>query len=258
MTDPAAVRRELADAIVDELPALQRTARVLVRNPDRADDLVHDTVVRALEKADSFRGESSLRHWLRRIMHNLAIDQARRPTELVVDEVEERWRDDEYTVDAEAVVTRAETQAEVLDALVRIPYAYRIAVVLHDMEGLTMREIADITGSELPAAKQRLRRGRMALVTALAGGHERRVALHGVPLRCWDARAQVSDYLDGELGPDDAAKVEKHLETCPTCPPLYAALVGVTGVVAGMRDDDRVIDPALAARINDAVAPREG
>lgn len=249
MTEDAPARPELADMIVGELPALQRTARALVRDPDRADDLVHDTVVRALEKADSFRGESSLRHWLRRIMHNLAIDQARKPTELVVDEVEDRWRDDEYTVDAEAVVTRAETQAEVLDALVRIPYAFRVAVVLHDMEGLTMREIADITGSELPAAKQRLRRGRMALVTALAGGHERRVALHGVPLRCWDARAQVSDYLDGELPAEDAAKVEQHLETCPTCPPLYAALVGVTGVVAGMRDDDRVIDPVLAARI---------
>ncbi|MGD9956444.1 MAG: sigma-70 family RNA polymerase sigma factor [Candidatus Nanopelagicales bacterium] len=249
MDAPHRDRRELADAIVDELPALQRTARAIVRDHDRADDLVHDTVVRALERADSFRGESSLRHWLRRIMHNLAIDQARRPSELVVDEIEDRWRDDEYTVDAEAVVARAETQAEVLDALVRIPYAYRVAVVLHDMEGLTMREIADITGSELPAAKQRLRRGRMALVSALAGGHERRVALHGVPLRCWDARAQVSDYLDGELAQEDAAQVERHLETCPTCPPLYAALVGVTDLVAGMRDDDRVVDPALAARI---------
>jgi RNA polymerase sigma-70 factor (ECF subfamily) len=249
MTEDAQTRRELADAIVDELPALQRTARALVRDPDRADDLVHDTVVRALEKGGSFRGESSLRHWLRRIMHNLAIDQARRPTELLVDEVEDRWRDDEYTVDAEAVVARAETRDEVLDALVRLPYAYRVAVVLHDMEGLTMREIADITGAELPAAKQRLRRGRMALVTALAGGHERRVALHGVPLRCWDARAQVSEYLDGELAEADAAKVEQHLETCPTCPPLYAALVGVTDVVAGLRDDDRVVDPALAARI---------
>ena len=41
-----------------------------------ASDLVQDTIVRALEKASTFRGESSVRHWLRRIMHNLAIDQA--------------------------------------------------------------------------------------------------------------------------------------------------------------------------------------
>lgn len=141
---------QLGDAIVAELPALMRTARVLVRDPVRAEDLVHDTVVRALEKADTFRGESSVRHWLRRIMHNLAIDQARRPSELLVDEVEELWRDDAYSVDAEAVVLRAETQDEVLDALVHIPYAYRATVVLHDMEGLTSQEVANVMDVSLP------------------------------------------------------------------------------------------------------------
>jgi RNA polymerase sigma-70 factor (ECF subfamily) len=246
-------RAALGDRIAEELPALMRTARALMRDESRAQDLVHDTVVRALERAESFRGESSLRHWLRRIMHNLAIDQSRRQHELPVDAIEDRWRDDDYTVDAAAVVARAETLDEVRDALERLPYPYRVAVVLHDMEGLTMREVADITDSGLPAAKQRLRRGRMALVSALAAGHERRVALHGVPLRCWDARSHVSDYLDGELSADEAALVERHLETCPTCPPLYAALVGVTAVVAGLRDDDRVIDPMLADRVRAAV-----
>ena len=252
MTAPT---QDLAARITAELPALMRTARALMRDEARAEDLLHDTVVRALERADSFRGESSLRHWLRRIMHNIAIDQARRPQEVLVEELEDRWRDDDYTVDAAAVIANAETHDEILDALVRLPYAYRYAIVLHDMEGLTMREIADLTDTELPAAKQRLRRGRMALVSALASGHERRLALHGVPLRCWDARAQVSEYLDGELEPDAAAKVEQHLETCPTCPPLYAALVGVTAVVAGQRDSDRVIEPPLAERI--AIAMRD-
>ena len=246
---------QLADAIVAELPALSRTARVLVRDPVRAEDLVNDTIVRALEKASTFRGESSVRHWLRRIMHNLAIDQARRPTELLVDEIEDRWRDDAYSVDAEAVVLRAETQDEVLDALVHIPYAYRATVILHDMEGLTAKEVADVMDVGLPAAKQRLRRGRMALVSALAAGHERRVALDGVPLRCWDARAQVSDYLDDELDRDERGRVEQHLESCPTCPPLYAALVGVTAVVAGLRDGDNVVKPELAERIRSQLAP---
>lgn len=255
MTAPA---QDFADRITDELPALMRTARVLMRDEARAEDLLHDTVVRALERADSFRGESTLRHWLRRIMHNIAIDQARRPQEILVDEVDDKWREDDYTVDAEAVIVHAETHDEILDALVRLPYAYRVAVVLHDMDGLTMREIADLTDTELPAAKQRLRRGRMALVSALASGHERRVALHGVPLRCWDARSQVSDYLDGELDAETAAKVEKHLETCPTCPPLYTALVGVTTIVAGLRDSDRVIDPPLADRISAAMSDPAG
>ena len=249
MTGTAAADRDLATAIAAEVPALLRTARALTRDPHAAEDLVQDTVTRALEKGGTFRGDSSLRHWLRRIMHHLAVDRWRRDREISVAEVEESWMDDDYTVDAVAVVERAETRAEIEDALVRLPYDYRTAVVLHDLEGITVREVAEITDVALPAAKQRLRRGRMMLVTALAEGYERRVALDGVPLRCWDARRQVSDYLDGDVDAPTAALLERHLETCPTCPPLVAALVGVRDRVRGMRDPDSVVDPATAARL---------
>lgn len=80
-----------------------------------------------------------------------------------------------------------------------------------DVEGWTARQIADAQGITLPAAKQRLRRGRMMLVTALASGAERRAALKGVPIRCWDARRRVSDFPDGELAADERALVQRHL-----------------------------------------------
>jgi RNA polymerase sigma-70 factor (ECF subfamily) len=231
-------------------PALHRLAVFLTRDPTLADDLVQDTFLRALERGDSYRRDAPVETWLRRILHNLAVDRARRSRrETLVEEVEERWRDDRYTVDAAAVVARAETRVELEDALARLPFIYRAAVVLHDVEGLTVREISDIQGVDLPAAKQRLRRGRMMLVSALASGDERREALVGVPLRCWDARRQVSDYLDGELPEKEAHVVERHLETCPTCPPLYASLVGVQAALGGLRDPDSVIRPDLAARI---------
>ena len=90
----------------------------------------------------------------------------------------------------------------------------------------------------------------MMLVTALASGSERRHALRGVPLRCWDARSRVSDYLDGEV--DDATRdaLERHLRTCPTCPPLYASLVGVRGELGRLRDPDAVVPPTVAERIS--------
>ena len=164
--------------------------------------------------------------------------------------MEKRWQDDDYTVDAAVVVTRTETAEEVRDALVRIPVAYRSVVVLHDAEGWTAREIADVMDLSLPAAKQRLRRGRMMLVSAMAQGHERRIATANVPLRCWDARQHVSAYLDGELAQPTATAVEQHLATCPTCPPLYASLVSVRDAMAGgLQDPDTVIPDALAQRI---------
>jgi RNA polymerase sigma-70 factor, ECF subfamily len=121
--------------------------------------------------------------WLHRILHNLAVDRFRADredaTEDVEREVEARWHEDSYTVDAATVVERAETREELEDALVRLPVIYRAAVALHDGERMTMAKIADIQDVGLPAAKQRLRRGRMMLVDALAQGRERRVALRG-------------------------------------------------------------------------------
>ena len=238
------------------LDALHRYALGVTHNPDLAADTVQDTVVRALERRDQYRREAPLGHWLIRIAHNLIIDRGRRAQhELLVKEVEEDWRNDSYTVDTEAVVQRAATRAELLDALARLPYIYRSAVVLHDIEGLRVADIGNIHGVSLPAAKQRLRRGRMAMVNALATGHQRRVAIKGVPMPCWDARQHVSEYLDGDLEPATAAMVESHLAHCPTCPPLYAALVGVHDELGRLRDPNSVVDPDLERRIRAITGP---
>lgn len=235
-----------------ESARLYRFALSLTRDPATAEDLVQETFARALERGPSFRGDAAASTWLHRILHNLAVDRARKHgREVLVDEVEERWRDDRYTVDTPTVVERAEAREELEDALARLPFIYRTAVVLHDVEGWTVSEIADRTEVDVPASKQRLRRGRMMLVTALAAGAERRRALAGVPLRCWDARRKVSDYLDGALDDPERAAVERHLETCPTCPPLYGALVGVKELLGRLRDPDSVVPPRLARRIAD-------
>ena len=255
----------IRERLPSEIPGLLRYARTLVRDHAAAEDLVQETVVRVLEKAGDYRGEASLATWTHRILHNLAVDRARRTRETpvadLVEVVETAWRDDAYTVDAATVVTRAETRSELEDALIHLPLSHRAAVVLHDAEGLTVREVAAVQQVSLAAAKQRLRRGRMMLVTELALGAERRRALEGVPMRCWDARSQVSDYLDGDLTADEAARVEHHLEGCPTCPPLYAALVasrealrsGTTRTADG-RDPDSVVPPELAQRVTALLA----
>jgi RNA polymerase sigma-70 factor (ECF subfamily) len=238
------------DELTDHVDALYRFALVVTRDRDLAADVVHDTFIRAIERQDQYRGDAPLGSWLRRILHNLTIDRVRRSSrEIAVEEVEEKWRADDYTVDPAIVAERAQTREELEDALLRIPFDYRTAVVLHDVEQWKVREIAEIQGISLPAAKQRLRRGRMMLVAALADGHERRTILKEVPMRCWDARKHVSDYLDGTLAEVTAHLVESHLASCPTCPPLYAALVDAHAGLAEHRDPDSVIPPDVRARI---------
>jgi RNA polymerase sigma-70 factor (ECF subfamily) len=202
-----------------------------------------------MERRDQYRG-GSLGAWLRRILHNLAVDRVRRSNrEIVVEEVEEKWQADDYTVDPAVVAERVQTREELEDALLRVPFGYRTVVVLHDAEQWKVREIAELQGISLPAAKQRLRRGRMMLVAALADGHERRLLVRDVPLRCWDARQHVSDYLDGTLEDATSAMLESHLAGCPTCPPLYAALVDASAGLAEHRDPDSVIPPDVRTRI---------
>ncbi|HQR27035.1 MAG TPA: sigma-70 family RNA polymerase sigma factor [Nocardioides sp.] len=244
-----------ADLVVAELPGLLRYAMALTRDPDRAADLVQDTVARALERSDQYRGESAPATWLHRVMYHLFVDDVRRRAadpvedEMLAGAVEAAWRDDAYTVDAEAVLLRAEVREELYDALVRLPVGYRSAVVLHDVEGLTAGQVAEVAQVSLPAAKQRIRRGRAMLVSALAGGVERREATRGVPMRCWQARSRIDDYLSGELAEADRTVLEQHLAACPTCPALYASIVGVTEALGSMRDPDTVVPPVLAARV---------
>lgn len=244
---------EVRGRLADEVPGLLRYAGTFGRDGQLAEDLVQETLLRALQRADTFRGDASLSTWLHRVLHNLAVERFRQDREDATGEIErlvdEQWHDDSHTVDTAVVVERAETREELQDALVRLPVIYRTAVVLHDAEGMTVTEIAVVQGIGLPAAKQRLRRGRMMLVSSLAQGHERRGAIQNVPLRCWDARSKVSDYLDDELPAPHRALVERHLEACPTCPPLYAALVGTRGALGAWRDADTVVPAPMAERI---------
>ena len=237
-------------AIVEDLDGLYRFALLLTGDDHAAQDVVQETAARALAAADGFRDEASARTWLHRIAHNVAIDAARRSHRVVpTADIEALWRDDAYTVDTVEVVERAADRAELEDALVRLPEAQRTAVVLHDVEGWTVSQIAAATGIGLPAAKQRLRRGRMALVTALAAGPERRRQTQGTPMRCWDARRLISDYLDGDLPDTEVSQVETHLGRCPTCPPLYAALVGVHTEMGRLRDPNTVVPARLVERL---------
>lgn len=236
-------------------PALMRYARLLTGDEHDAADLVQDTLLRGLQAADRFEGRSTLTTWLRRMMHNLWVDTTRatreEPSDQIAELVEAQWKADDYTVDAAVVAERASTRDDLREVLTHLPAIYRTTVVLHDAEGLTVAEIAEISGVGLSAAKQRLRRGRMMLVTALAQGARSRQ--RGVPMRCWEARSQVSDYLDGVLDTAPAHALEAHLAGCPTCPPLYASLVATRDALArdsGEQDPDSVVPAHLADRID--------
>ncbi|HVV79054.1 MAG TPA: sigma-70 family RNA polymerase sigma factor [Pseudolabrys sp.] len=144
------------------IPALRRYARALTRDSDLADDLVQDTLVRALRSEHLFHG-GDVRSWLYTILTNLNRNRlrslARRP---VLSSIEDN--------DAPDLAGPEAGGRDIERALATLVDDQRAALLLVVLEGLSYREVAEIQGVPIGTVMSRLAR----------------------------ARAQIKSYLDGE------------------------------------------------------------
>lgn len=117
------------------IPRLRRYARALIGNRPDADDLVQDTVERALNKLALWRGGSDMRPWLFGIMHNLYVDQVRHPappTQELDDMLPAETSDGGDTFEV----------ADLEAALRKLPAEQREVLLLSALEDMTYAEIA--------------------------------------------------------------------------------------------------------------------
>lgn len=151
--------------IVAEIPRLRRYARALTGDTVRADDLVQDTLERALGKWALWR-PGNLRAWLFSIMHNVFVNQARSPCPV-------DFPGDEALPE---LPTRA-TQSDALElrdfvrSLARLPEEQRAVLLLVALEELSYEDTAKVLGIPVGTVMSRLSRGREKL-RALLNGNE--------------------------------------------------------------------------------------
>ena len=151
-------------ALLVELPRLRRYARALVGDIAAADDLVQDTLEKAWSRLNQWRAGSDLRAWLFSIMHNLRVDQLRRPS-LATSPLE----DDYFEAPTRATQTdRLEVKA-LESALARLPEERREVVLLVALEEMSYGEIAIALGIPSGTVMSRLYRGRERLRMILDG-----------------------------------------------------------------------------------------
>jgi RNA polymerase sigma-70 factor (ECF subfamily) len=157
-SDVATFAKRLEAAI----PALRRYARALARNADIADDLVQDTLVRALRSEHLFQGDE-VRSWLYTILTNLNRNRlrslARRPVMMPIGDN-----------DAPDLAGPEAGGRDIERALAMLVEEQRDALLLVVLEGLSYREVAEVQGVPIGTVMSRLAR----------------------------ARAQIKSYLDGE------------------------------------------------------------
>lgn len=143
------------------IPALRRYAAALLRNREDADDLVHDCLVRALDKLHTRRDDADVRAWLFAIMHNLFISQLRRAKARPAVEP----LDDTYEA---AIPVRADQESslhwrDLIRGLNRLPVEQRTVVLLVAVEDLSYAEAASVLGVPIGTVMSRLARGREKL-----------------------------------------------------------------------------------------------
>ncbi|MER9102618.1 sigma-70 family RNA polymerase sigma factor [Mesorhizobium sp. M0848] len=161
---------EIADerrrAIVEEIPRLRGYARALVRDRDAADDLVQDSLERALSRMANWTVGDTPRRWLLTIMHNLFIDQLRRAKRhaQVVTTISK-------TIDAITMSPEAERlmSVDVFSALQQINPERRAALVLVAVEGLSYDDASKALGIPAGTLASRIVRGREELRSILEG-----------------------------------------------------------------------------------------
>lgn len=152
------------DAIVAEIPRLRRYARALAGDAVRADDLVQDTLERALSRFTLWR-PGNLRAWLFSIMHNVFVNQVKAPRPLA-------FPGDEAMPDLPVRATQADA-LELRDlsrALHKLSPEQREVLLLVGLEEMAYAEAAKVLGVPVGTVMSRLSRGRERLRALLAGG----------------------------------------------------------------------------------------
>lgn len=153
------------DSLEEHIPRLRRYALALTGDRQRADDLVQDTLERALRKLALWRRGSDLRAWLFTLMHNVFANQRR-------DAREHLFAALDADVPEPAARSRADEGLALRDlttALAQLPVEFREAVLLVGLEELSYEETARVLRVPVGTVMSRLARGRERLRLLMAG-----------------------------------------------------------------------------------------
>jgi RNA polymerase sigma-70 factor (ECF subfamily) len=158
-----------------------RLAIGITGNQQDAEEAVQDAFLNVIKKIDTFRGNAALGSWIYRITANAAHHKrrsgARRRHEISLDEILPTFHEDgrhadpivDWSAELDDPGVQTELRSVLSSALEELPDHYRAVIILHDVEGLSMAEVADCLGITVPAAKSRTHRARLFLRQRLAG-----------------------------------------------------------------------------------------
>jgi RNA polymerase sigma-70 factor (ECF subfamily) len=167
------IQRQLLHELEQLIPRLRRYARSLTRDETRADDLVQDTLIRAIDKLHLFEPGTNLVAWLFTIMRNIHINALRSA----------KWEREQDPSDLELPVPGLQLSNLALRDLARamsaLPDDQRETVMLVAVEGLAYQDAAEIMSVPIGTVRSRLSRARTRLRQLMYGEAEGEVQGEG-------------------------------------------------------------------------------
>ncbi len=161
--------------IADYAEMVYRVCYRILQDPADAEDAMQETFITVYRNIDSFRGDARLSSWLYRVATNASLSLLRTRkrkrglnVSLETDDGEELPIADETSALPEALVLRDEDLQLLREGMDAMSPKLRAALVLYELEGLSMKETADALGISESAAKLRVHRGRIFLRNYLA------------------------------------------------------------------------------------------
>ena len=158
-----------------------RLAIRITRSEQDAEEAVQDAFWSVIRKIDSFRGDAALGSWIYRITANAAYHRrrtrARRRDEISLDDVLPVFHEDgrhaepiaDWSAELDDPAVQTELRSVLTSALDELPDHYRAVTILHDVEGLSMAEVAECLNITVATAKTRAHRARLLLRQRLGG-----------------------------------------------------------------------------------------
>jgi RNA polymerase sigma-70 factor (ECF subfamily) len=236
------LRRCEPDAVEKALAQLQDTvfsfSMKLCGNREDAQDTMQETLVRVIPYLHRFEHPEALALWLYKVAKTRCLMSRRKskfaPRAIVsLDELRRSPRgshepEGKTASSPEAQFLRRERREHLQQAVLKLPPPYRLPLILHDMEGLSTRQTAEVLTIREGTVRVRLHRARLFLRDELARVFARGARAIGQPRApsppCRKLIAECSRYLDEELDGSLCKQLEKHLDGCAPCRAFLATL----------------------------------
>ena len=269
----ALIRERSPDSIDKALALLQNTVYAfslkVCGHPQDAEDTMQEVLLKSIPHLEKFESPRALAVWLYKVARNRCISNHRGEKNSAAKNIslEELMPDGRELAELlsrhpgpEATAVKRESAEHLKRAIAAIPPAYRMVLVLHDMEELSTAEVAQITGLREGTVRVRLHRARLLVRRYLAdlakGVGAGSIALHAAagpkrPQRCRRLFAALSDYMDGVVDDAVCEEMDRHISDCEPC---QAFLASLKHAVAECRSYAPQCDPQRAQELRQELA----